>query len=204
MHAAPRTEIKELQSVRSLLVDKFGREFALKCTDDPDGKVPERVRRKLRVEPPTHELVESYLEAIAAAYDIPYGSTSRAEQGDDDDDEAGGGSGQAELAAATPQKKLEEPLSASAQSIKEATPPPGRAPGKNPVHIAPPSPRTEDPSPKVKLPGPPELKPGPKVQGRAAASSAPASAAAPKSGSKPDGDIPDVDDLEKRFAMLKR
>lgn len=202
VHAAPRTEIKELQTVRALLVEKFGREFALKCTDDPDGKVPERVRRKLKVEPPSNELVENYLQAIAAAYSIPYGDSSVTDAGPDDEDE--GGSGGIAESIETPKKNLEPPLPAQAQSLREASSPPAREPGRSPVSVAPPSPRTEDPSPKVKLPGPPELKPSAKIQGRKQSLAGVAPKANGSTGKKPEGDIPDVDDLEKRFAMLKR
>lgn len=72
IYSAPRTEIKELQQCRQLLVEKYGKEFSLVAMENKDGKVPDRVLRKLRVEPPGTELVESYLKAIAAAYDVRY------------------------------------------------------------------------------------------------------------------------------------
>ena len=43
IHAAPRTEIKELHQVREILVAKYGKEFALAAIENSDGKVAERV-----------------------------------------------------------------------------------------------------------------------------------------------------------------
>lgn len=43
IYAAPRSEIKELQQVRQLLVEKYGKEFALAAIENSDGKVAERV-----------------------------------------------------------------------------------------------------------------------------------------------------------------
>ena len=43
IYAAPRTEIKELQQVRQLLVEKYGKEFAVTAIENSDGKVAERV-----------------------------------------------------------------------------------------------------------------------------------------------------------------
>ena len=70
-HPAP--DIKELQQTRALLVEKYGKEFGQSAMDNAGAIVPERVLRKLRVEPPEAVLVDSYLKAIASAYDVPYG-----------------------------------------------------------------------------------------------------------------------------------
>lgn len=43
IYAAPRSEIKELQQARQLLVEKYGKEFALAAIENSDGKVAERV-----------------------------------------------------------------------------------------------------------------------------------------------------------------
>ena len=54
-------------------------------------------------------------------------------------------------------------------------------------------PSTDNVKPAIKLPGPPELKPSQKMVN------------ATKPAAKgPDGDVPSVDDLQKRFAQLKR
>uniref|UniRef100_A0A8H7NNK2 Uncharacterized protein n=1 Tax=Bionectria ochroleuca TaxID=29856 RepID=A0A8H7NNK2_BIOOC len=70
IYAAPKTEIKELGVVRNLLAEKYGKEFALTAVDNLDGKVSERVVKKLSVEPPKPELVQGYLEEIAKAYGV--------------------------------------------------------------------------------------------------------------------------------------
>src|SRR5438874_12258790 len=57
IYAAPRTDVKELQQARALLVEKFGKEFALQAVENSDGKVEERVLKQLRVEPPPEPLV---------------------------------------------------------------------------------------------------------------------------------------------------
>jgi len=185
--------------------------------DNKGDEIPERISRKLRVEPPSKELVESYLTEIANAYDVPYGESLQAENAevpqaeddaeDDDDDEPGGG-GQTEKVATTTKKTtnkpaLETPL--STQELSAMTPPRTFDPGlTSPVRIAPPSPSTDNANPKLKLPGTNatvattsastrkmDLRPGGKT-------------AAAANAKKPDGDIPDVNDLEKRFALLKR
>lgn len=202
IYSAPRTEIKELQQCRQLLVEKYGKEFSLVAMENKDGKVPDRVLRKLRVEPPGTELVESYLKAIAAAYDVRYGeeeeeqapeTTGRSSQ-DDDDDSQPGSTGQKH-------KALEEPLQSN--ELSKMTPPRELGP-KSPVSVAPPSPSTDNANPKVRLPGPPELKPTAKMkkQGEAVDKSSATNGAAAKA--RVDGDVPDVNDLEARFKMLKR
>lgn len=216
---------------RQLLVDKFGREFATSAMENKGAvRIPERVERKLRVEPPSQELVELYLREIAAAYDVPYGEPDGGdgpmevdegegeqdadEDGDDDEPGSGGQAVKADDAATpTPKKNkpvLEEPL--STQELSSMTPPRTLDPGlTSPIRIAPPSPNTEKPNPRLKLPGTngtvgttagstrkmslgTGTKPGAKTGAASGASS----------GKKPEGDIPDVDDLEKRFALLKK
>lgn len=216
LYATPRTEIKELGMVRTLLIEKYGREFGVKATEDRDDKVPERVKRKLRVEPPRKELVESYLKAIAGAYGIKYGSDIEEQENDEDatGSDEDGGQGHLEPLDERKSRKadLEDPL--TTDELKEMTPPP-KDPGiaRSPVSIAPPSPSTDNVNPKVRLPGPPDLKPGNKMkraqqrqrdnpEGRNLTRRSGEESTGGKG--KPDGEVPDVDDLERRFAMLKR
>lgn len=174
IYAAPRTDIKELSQVRALLVEKYGKEFALTAIDNSDGKVSERVLKKLRVEPPSDLLVTLYLKEIARTYGIPWHQTppSTPPPYDDDDDEP-----------STAQAVLNE---AEAELVK-ATPPRGT---RAPVNIAPPSPSTDNMHPVVKLPDPPAAR-----QLRKAAT-------APHT--KKSTNPLDDDDLAKRFAALKR
>lgn len=163
--------------------------------ENSDGKVAERVVKKLRVEPPDPELVTLYLKEIARAYGVkwPKGETT-SESDNDDDDEPG--SGQAV-------KNLEEPL--TTEELSKATPPRDIGP-KSPISVAPPSPSTDNLSPRIKLPNPPDLKPSAKMTGLKT-SSLESNAKGSEVGTKKNvvgGKIPDVNELAKRFAALKK
>lgn len=192
IYAAPRTEVKELHSARALLVEKFGKDFALSAMEG-EG-VAERVLNKLKVETPSPALVDAYMREIARAYGVlvpgePEDGEDE-EEGDgvdnDDDDEPGDGE---------KVKALEAPL--EAEDLTKATPPKKLGPA-SPLRIAPPSPSSENVAPKVKLPGPPESKPSGKAK------KAEDEGKAKKKDDGPGGKIPDVDELAKRFAALKR
>ncbi|KAL8940222.1 MAG: hypothetical protein Q9216_002931 [Gyalolechia sp. 2 TL-2023] len=200
IYAAPRTDVKELQQARQLLVEKYGKEFALEAIENSDGKVAERVLRKLKVEPPDSELVTLYLREIARSYgvDWPRGERKQNEGNDEDNDDPSGGEAE---------KTLEEPL--TTEELTKATPPRDLGP-KSPVSIAPPSPSTDNLNPRVKLPGPPELKPGAKMTGLKKQTPTTQAQSDPKENggddlkNRVDGKIPDVDELARRFAALKR
>ena len=229
VHAAPRTEIKELQTVRQLLVERYGRQFAEESMRDEKNIVPDRVKRKLRVEPPSAELVESYLQAIAGAYDVSYGNNDDSDGGqgekeeageEEDENDVGGGGVKESIEVGAPagpkghakdgnndgkavNKSLDETRSAAA--LKESTPSPPSNPAgaRSPVSIAPPAPRTDNANPRVKVPpGPPDLKPNDKTK-KASNGNGSKKSEIKKSGG-PGGTIPDVDDLEARFKLLKR
>ncbi|KAL8856058.1 MAG: hypothetical protein Q9178_007314 [Gyalolechia marmorata] len=157
IHAAPRTDVKELQQARQLLVEKYGKDFALEAVENRDGKVAERVVKKLKVEPPDAVLVDLYLKEIAKTYSVdwPKGQSKRQNGSDEEDDDSDPSSGQGV-------KNLEEPL--TTDELHKATPPRDLGP-KSPVSIAPPSPSTDNLNPRVKVPGPPELKPSAKMSG---------------------------------------
>ncbi|KAI1572596.1 Increased sodium tolerance protein 1 [Pyrenophora tritici-repentis] len=154
IYAAPRTEIKELHTVRALLVEKFGKEVAL-ASMEGEG-VAERVVKKLRVETPKEELVEAYMAEIAKFY----GKSKKEEERE-------------ALAKATTPKKLGP---------------------QSPLRVVPPSPSTDNVAPRLKLPG------------SAAAKIAKTEATKKPPAKKEDGlgKIPDVDELARRFAELKR
>ncbi|KAL8942804.1 MAG: hypothetical protein Q9211_001233 [Gyalolechia sp. 1 TL-2023] len=201
IYAAPRTDVKELQQARQLLVEKYGKEFALEAIENSDGKVAERVLKKLKVEPPDPELVTLYLREIARTYgvDWPRGERKQDERNDENSDDPSG---------AEAVKSLEEPL--TTEELTRATPPRDLGP-KSPVSIAPPSPSTDNLSPRVKLPGPPELKPGARMGGFKKQTPATQAQNDPEEKGDDDGlknqvggKIPDVDELARRFAALKR
>ncbi|KAM6498596.1 DUF292 domain containing protein [Amanita muscaria] len=78
IHAAPRTEIKELHVLREILMHKYGRDFSLAAIENRDNCVSERTVRKLVTHPPSSELVDAYLVEIAKGYGISWtlGKTS--------------------------------------------------------------------------------------------------------------------------------
>ncbi|KAK5713294.1 Vacuolar protein sorting-associated protein ist1 [Elasticomyces elasticus] len=198
IYAAPKIEgVKELSMVRQLLAEKYGKEFTLEAVENRDDKVAKRVADRLKVEPPSKELVEAYLSTIAEAYGIdwPPGTRARrkaeaeaAEEEDDDDDEPSDGQ---------KLKALEGPL--SNEELSRATPPRDLGPG-SPVSVVPPSPSTDNVRPRIHLPGPPDLKPSKKMVDATKAKEVNGD----KKEAGPGGKIPDVDELTKRFAQLKR
>ncbi len=202
IYAAPRTDVKELQQARALLVEKYGKDFALEAIDNSDGKVAERVLKKLRVEPPDQELVTLYLKEIARTYGVTWPKKEQiADAGtDEDEDDENPSGGQAV-------KNLEEPLTTN--ELSKATPPRDLGP-KSPVSVAPPSPSTDNLSPRIKLPSPPELKPSARMTGlnkQASNTDSERTAKHSASGIRKNfvgGKIPDVDELAKRFAALKK
>ncbi|KAI9710871.1 MAG: hypothetical protein M1812_007323 [Candelaria pacifica] len=196
IYAAPRTDIKELQQARQLLVEKYGKEFALDAIDNNDGKVAERVVKKLRVEPPDPELVNSYLKEIARTYGVQWPKRQETPEIEDVDDDENPSGGQAV-------RNLEAPL--STDELSRATPP--RDLGPKSVSVAPPSPSTENISPKIRLPGPPELKPTAKMSGLKKRVDANETKGKETNGDETGGvggKIPDVDELARRFAALKK
>ena len=200
IYAAPRTDVKELQQVRMLLCEKYGKEFALVAMENGDGRVSEKVLKKLTVTPPPQELVNGYLEEIARTYGVDWPKKPKEELGEppeyvDDDDEDNPSGGQA-------QKNLEPPLLSEGASkvaeereeLSKATPPRNFGPS-SPLRVNPPSPSTDNLHPRIK--GTLDLKPTKKMQesslGKGTISKGPVG-----------GTIPDVDELAKRFAALKK
>lgn len=203
MYAAPKVEgVKELSTVRQLLAEKYGKEFALQALENSDGKVPERVLKKTRVEPPTQGLVEAYLSTIAEAYGVDYPPGTKAkreaeqlvkpddEDQDDEDDGENPSGGQRT-------KLFEAPW--PTDELSKATPPRNLGP-KSPVSVMPPSPSTDNVRPKVSLPGALDLTPSKKMVN----ANKTVVEGAKKTEKGPGGKVPDVDELQKRFAQLKR
>ncbi|EFY98380.1 ESCRT-III complex subunit Ist1 [Metarhizium robertsii] len=194
IYAAPKTEIKELATVRQLLGEKYGKEFVLTAMDNSDGKVNEKVVKKLSVEPPKQELVQGYLEEIARAYGVDWPKREKVtppaelidgfDEGDDEDNQSGGQKILAE------QLTTGRKLSRGEEELNKATPPQGFAGPRSPVTVTPPRRTTENVHPKVTL-GSVELKPNKRMEAAA-------------SRKEPEGAVPDISDLERRFAALKK
>ncbi|OJJ35089.1 hypothetical protein ASPWEDRAFT_112364, partial [Aspergillus wentii DTO 134E9] len=190
-------DVRELNMLRSQLTDRYGKDFMTLAQDNKiEGvSVPERLVKGLRVRPPTQELVDLYLREIAHAYGVVWpkgggGDEVEPDLGDappefldqrhDDDYHGGDGDGD------------EARRASEASELNKVTPPRGLHSGKSPVSVAPPGPRTDNPSPRVKLPGSDET--GGQVGG---------GEAKPKNNSG-SGGIPELDELTRRFAALRR
>lgn len=221
IYAAPRLprEVRELGIARSLLVERFGKDFAMRCNvDGGGGVVPKRVVDKLRIEPPRQDLVEAYLTEIARTYGVEWPKNSVTEAADEEmglleteiADEprqllnSGGGAADITTALSTPKSKPR--LKPTSLPSFNSTSPPALPPltPRSPISVAPPAPRSDNPSPKVRIPGTDEA-------GGAKENPKPATAAATKpvvgkqsTGAVVGGKIPDVDELAKRFRELRR
>ncbi|OAA32240.1 hypothetical protein AAL_01572 [Moelleriella libera RCEF 2490] len=200
IYAAPKTEIKELAAVRQLLGEKYGKEFVLAAMDNTDGKVNAKVVKKLSVEPPSKELVQGYLEEIARAYGVDWPKREKTTPAPDfvddagvekEDDDAGddGGSGGQKILAEPPLTAARK-LSKGEEELNRATPPREIAGPRSPVTVTPPRRTTDNVHPKITLDSV-ELKPNKKMEQAA-------------SRKEPDGAVPDISDLERRFAALKK
>lgn len=201
IYAAPKTEIKELQQVRLLFGEKFGKEFVMAATENSDGKVSEKVVKKLSVVPPREELVVGYLEEIARAYGVdwpkrPAGDAPKFVDDDNDVDDDNGPSRDQARKIVEPGVPADSKLAQEREDLSKATPPRTLGP-QTPLHINPPSPSTENPRPKVTL-NAAELKPSQKMVNAGLAKKTPE-----RTGGVGDG-VPSVDDLAARFAALKR
>lgn len=214
-------ELRELTILRTLLGERYGKEFMALAQDNKVDfvKVPDRLLKGLRVRPPAQELVESYLREIAKAYGVAWPQGEEVEAQEDlgsappefvddsrDNDETGGlekegglpETPQKEHADTVSQPNLSESRRASdASELSKATPPRGPATGRSPVSVAPPGRRTDNPNPRVRLPG----AEGQNDSEAVAKGEGSAGSAKNKNSS---GGIPEIDELTRRFADLKR
>ncbi|PWN97069.1 DUF292-domain-containing protein [Tilletiopsis washingtonensis] len=74
IHAAPRTELRELHALREMLMAKYTREFALRATENADGCVPSRVTDRLKAQVQQRGFVDSYIAEVCRAYNVPFSS----------------------------------------------------------------------------------------------------------------------------------
>lgn len=203
-------DVRELTILRTLLADRWGKEFMALAQDNKvDGvPVPERLVKGLRVRAPSQDLVESYLAEIARAYGVtsfqtgtgdegkakegPSGSPPE-EFGDPSADRGDGGGGEggdeADTATTAAVRRPSDP-----SDLPRTSPPRGLHPGRSPVSVAPPAPRTDNPSPRVKLPDTNAQADSKNEEVTPPSARGPAGA----------GAIPEVDELSRRFASLRR
>lgn len=74
IHAAPRIELREMHALREMLMAKYGREFAVAAMENTENCVSDRVTSRLRVETPSKELVDMYIAEICKAYAVEFHS----------------------------------------------------------------------------------------------------------------------------------
>ena len=221
IYAAPRLprEVRELGVVRGMLVERFGKDFAVRAQENRDNVVPKRVVEKLKMEPPKEALVTAYLTEIARTYRVEWprqregeeeemaglrGEVDDEERGGDEDGEGGGGrempiavetgagaETQTQTQTQTPAKKNRVDLGQAfdREELSRATPPRDIGLGGAKSPVS------------VAPPGPRSDNLSPKVKlpdGKAALPPKPQ----PKN--VVGGAVPTVDDLAKRFSALKR
>ncbi|KIX03539.1 uncharacterized protein Z518_07092 [Rhinocladiella mackenziei CBS 650.93] len=236
IYAAPRLprDVRELGIVRNMLVERFGKEFAIRANENQDNIVPARVADKLKVDPPSPRLVQAYLEEIARTYGVSWPPQKDEveelerevdeERHDEDDDGVGGGMKEQPILAdgmtATTPSTPARPDKIDIGTLQNATPPSSLEPqgAKSPVSVAPPGARSDNISPRVKLPGGGEIgKNDGKVSvGKLTATTANGAGKSQEtatttisggggtSAGPVPGKVPTVDDLARRFSALKR
>ncbi|KAK7686613.1 hypothetical protein QCA50_010213 [Cerrena zonata] len=121
IHAAPRTELKELHVLRDILMHKYGREYSQAVMDNQDGCVTERVTKKLVVATPSTELVDAYLSEIAKGYGVEWAPATPDLPKYDEEDDGGDNDGEGGVKKPTPEKRsleTEVPLKADAISAE--------------------------------------------------------------------------------------
>lgn len=131
--------------------------------------------------------MEAYLTEIARFYGVPYGSSKDPAADDDDDEPSAGIAEPADVDPGSSKQEDEQLELAKANTPKKLGP-------QSPLRVVPPSPSTDNVAPRLKLPGAAAAKiAGKKDEGIKA-----------KKDDGPGGKIPDVNELARRFAELKR
>ncbi|KAL5045334.1 regulator of Vps4 activity in the MVB pathway-domain-containing protein [Aspergillus fruticulosus] len=195
------TEVRELTLLRSLLTDRYGKDFMSLASENKLAgvKVPERLVKGLRVRPPSKELAESYLREIARAYKVPWRREDQEAEANPQfvDDDVSGDLGDLEDEHGGVGEVVRR--ASETAELTRATPPRGFNAHSSPVSVAPPGPRSDNPNPRVKVPDE-KGKSGDEISTPSPSPGAQRvrTTAGNKSG------IPDVDELSRRFAALKR
>ena len=73
IHAAHRTEVKELHVLQNMLSARYSTEFSEAALQNTENCVSERITRKLAFHLPPPEMVDAYLSEICKAYQVPFG-----------------------------------------------------------------------------------------------------------------------------------
>ncbi|KAJ6623080.1 DUF292-domain-containing protein [Mycena sp. CBHHK59/15] len=156
IHAAPRTELKELHVLRDILMHKYGREFSMGVMENRDGCVSDRVVRKLGNATPSSELVDAYLNEIAKAYNVEWAPHPANAAGASDEDSDGS------VKASAVGDEEKEPMSISNSDAPAASPPklpdmpPAEGEGKEKKSTEDSKPKSGSTTLKTSSPSPPE------------------------------------------------
>lgn len=197
IYSAPHTDIKEMHSVRDLLIHKFGAEFARSAIDNEDDIIPVKITKRTAVEAPSTELVSLYLKEIAKAYGAPFSELTDEEDLDDEDDfddeeDSDGGTGGKPIQLEEPLEDYPEERISTPRKLSAASLPNPNEAKKSPISVRPPHKSSDNPHPTVKIPD--DLQKNVSKKKRT-------SDAGLKNSSKEDDDL---DALRRRFEALKR
>ncbi|KAJ7109785.1 regulator of Vps4 activity in the MVB pathway-domain-containing protein [Mycena epipterygia] len=154
IHAAPRTELKELHVLRDILMHKYGREFSMAVMENRDGCVSDRVIRKLGNATPSAELVDAYLSEIAKAYSVEWAPPTAYIEAASDQDPDGVVSQTSAVG-----EEVKEPTSNSddpAATLKLPAIPPAEGDGKEKKPTEDSKPKSGSNPPKKTSPSPPD------------------------------------------------
>lgn len=137
------------------MIAKFGKDFGREAIDNVGDVVPEKVIKRLSIEPPSQELVVLYLKEIARAYHAPFSELTDDEEEethhleDSDDGEEGGN---AKEKVVVPPLSTDEPSTPSkARRLSGVSHLPQPEP-KSPISVSGPAPTTDNVRPTIKIP----------------------------------------------------
>ncbi|KAJ5963080.1 hypothetical protein N7481_013385 [Penicillium waksmanii] len=151
-------------------------------------ELPSRDRKAYGVDWPEEDILDSQEDLGSARPEFVKDTTP----GDGDNNQEGN-------VPATPTKPradiTESRRASETSELSKATPPRGPAAGRSPVSVAPPAPRTDNPNPHVNVPG---------SEGDGSANTTSDAAGSGSQGKSNNGGIPELDELTRRFADLKR
>lgn len=200
--SAPHTDLKEIHTVRDLLIHKFGTEFAHAAIENDGNIIPEKITKRTAVEAPSPELVSLYLKEIAKAYNVPFSGLAEEEdyeeggdeedEDDEDDDEGNGGSGGKPIQLEEPIEDYPEERISTPRKLSAASLPNPNEAKKSPISVRAPHKSSDNPHPTVKIPD--------DLQKNVSKKKRTSDAGLKSSGKEQD----DLDALRKRFEALKR
>ncbi|PPQ90948.1 hypothetical protein CVT25_008259 [Psilocybe cyanescens] len=142
IHAAPRTELKELHILRDILMHKYGREFSAAVMENRDGCVSNRVMSKLNNATPAPALVDAYIREITKAYGVPWSSLDDLNPASVEEEDLKDGEKE-DSTPSDPSEKKNEEAKTKDQATTSVIPEPSKAADAK-KHSASPAPPVED------------------------------------------------------------